>query len=812
MRAQVVWVLGLLALGCEPEPVERQADAGAVGVEGAALRLVFAQPVAEVVCNGRLFACAAREAECSLDLDAAAEGWGDEVVLCQGVREDAVLAPMVPLVFKDGLPIWTPNLDAEGRVQADPRATALATTFLSPYMTALYPETARALLAQSAESPYLADLVAAVAAGDAESAGEAVMPIVVDVLAQGTLSQELSTASVSLGMEHIEVEQVGGYLSLDARLGTSVDHICVLYALDDCSVESEVALGRLSGAEVFPKSLIGRTFVPAKSYFKLQNLAREALELLFGDLVPMREMDTFRMSPGQLHDIQCYSGALGLADEEDAALDAAFIASEDQGAYFRNVARVTNLVSLATETLKIFVDFDAFGDGNDLAEAVSICTEKALGPSLALLDGTTREEWFVLLKTVQGCAIRRLGVVLAKRGAYAVAAWVLDFAVDGGKGIVGKASRIGMVLDRVAGMVALMSPVQRRLIANEVDFEACVPCQDTCPEAGAITCAGEEGFQVCSMREGCLAWGAEEGCGAGRVCEGDECLDCGGLGDRCCARGTCEPGSACREGLCEAGCREECPADGVRECLDAGRRQICGEHDGDPCLEWRVEACEAGDVCVEGACEAPACEDDCELGASRCGADGVETCGQCDADGCRDWCEPVACEAHFECVEGACDCAEEDALGEHPGQAQPDLDDGGGTTMVEDSLWPEGDLDVFHAYVADTPGNTLLPTASVRDAGPDLIYDLCVAYECDPEENDGDPSSVDCDGAVRTTRDGLPACCALSVQGDAEVSIDINCTPGGLRDDSGTAFVYLEAVEGAQCWRPLRTTLAGGED
>lgn len=807
-----------LAAGCSDDSTDAAGvDPGDGGLSPSALRVVFLPQTGEVLCNGRLLPCVEADDGCVLELEAATQGWGDEVVLCLAAGDEAVLAPLVPLVFKNGLSIWAPNLDAAGTVRADERATAVGTAFLSPYLTALYPETARALLAQTAASPYLDALALAVERGDREGAAAAVPRVVADVLAQGALSSGLTDASRSLGMEHIEVEQTSGYIAMDARLGTSVDHICVVYAMDECALESAQALADAEPADVFPKAQVGRTYVPAKSYFKLQNLAREALTLLFGDLLPRRELDTFRLEPGRVHDVQCYSGALGLADEDDARVDAILIEAEPDGRYLRNVARVTNLVSLATETLRIFVDFDAFDDGGrDIAEAVAICTQEALGPALALVDGTSREDWFTLLKTVQGCAIKRLGVVLAKRGLYAVAAWVLDFAADGGTGIVGKVSRVGMLLDRVVGMVALMSPVQRRLIAHAVDFEACTPCEDLCPEAGAVGCADAGAWHECVAGDACLDWGAPLACGEGAVCDDGACIPCGQVGEACCARDTCASGNACDGGECVVGCREECRANGASECAGGGAVQVCGEHDGDPCLEWRVDDCPDGEVCAAGACGPPACDDECAPDALRCAPDGeaVERCGQCDADGCRDWCEPVACEAHFRCEDAACACDEEvaDLPDVFPGARQADLDDSGVSVLVENSLWPEGESDVFNAHIRDRVGDTLLPRVDVHDAAPGLVYDLCLAWQCDPDENDGEPSNVDCDGALRTTRDGLPACCRLGVEGQGTVTIDVNCTPGGLSNDSGTAHVYVESVEGAQCWRPLRMTLTGGHD
>lgn len=780
-----------------------------------ALRLVYPAGIDSVVCNGRQLTCAPRAGGCFVDLDAGAQGWTDGVVLCQGVEPEPLFAPVIPVVFKDGLPIWTPNLNAAGEIVANPRTTAAATAFLSPYLTVTWPETARAVLGQTQDSPYFEALVRAVDAKDEAAAAEALPPIAADVLAQATLTQALSDSSRDFGLDHIKVERTSGYVTVDSRLGTPVDHICVIHALDACGIESEVALAATGNADVFEKTRIGRAFVPAKSYFDLRALAKTALTELFGDLVPAEELETFRLEPGRVHDIQCYSGALGLADEADARSDAILIAAEPDGRALVNFARVANLISVAIDTLQLFVDFKAFDDKGDIAKSVAICAEQSLGPALELADGATREAWFDLLKVVQTCAIKRLGVILAKRGVHAVALWVFDFALGGGGGWVGKISRSGMIIDRIVGMTLTMSPVQRSLMAEAVDFEACAPCEDACD---ATACVDDGHYQPCVQGDECRIAEDPIACEAGTICEAGDCVACGEAGEPCCADDTCAAGLGCAGDTCVVGCREECPANGVTRCAHRGAVQVCGEHDGDPCLEWgAAEDCAIGEACEDDACGPPSCEDECDaLDAEQCTPDGsgLDVCGQCDADGCLDWCPGEACAANFECVDLDCVCVEEsdDLAGVYPGRVLPALDDDGEAHIERNSLWPARDVDVISAYVNDTPGNTLRPTVAVTNAGPDLRYDVCVAFECDPAVNGGDPSSVDCGDAIRTSRDGAPACCLLEQQGDAEVAIDINCTIGGLRDDSGTAIGYVEASGGSQCAPALRITLTGGED
>ncbi|MCA9547874.1 MAG: hypothetical protein KC613_25895, partial [Myxococcales bacterium] len=425
-----------------------------------------------------------------------------------------------------------------------------------------------------------------------------------------------------LGMDDLDVVQTSDYVHLEARLGTPVHHICVISALDECVPDSEVAFSQVQRPDVFAGTVLGQVYVPSKSYFEIKNLVRAALVELFGDLVPADDFETVHLTPGRVHDVQCYSGALGLLDDAEARADGLLISAEPRGAYYVGFARVANLVSLAIDTLKLFVDFNAFGDQNDIAKAVSVCAAEALGPSLELADGTSREEWFGLLKTIQGCAIKQLGILLAKRGVYALAALVLDFAQSGGSGIVARITRSGMILDRVAGML-LRSPVQRQLIANAVDFAACAPCEDTCDAEGARRCAADGGLEICERGaptregvDGCLGWVSRGGCPDAAVCADGRCVACGGAGEACCALNGCDAGLGCDGGECVAGCRDTCPAVGATACADRARMVVCDEHDGDPCLEWGpAQACAVGEICEVDACAPPSCEDECQAGA-----------------------------------------------------------------------------------------------------------------------------------------------------------------------------------------------------
>ena len=99
------------------------------------LKVVFPSPATGAVCNGRTMDCMPRQGGgCEIFVDPVAEGWTEDVVVCHGVTDNPIHSPAVALLFKDSLPLWTPNLDSRGTVVADPRATAEVLAFLSPHL------------------------------------------------------------------------------------------------------------------------------------------------------------------------------------------------------------------------------------------------------------------------------------------------------------------------------------------------------------------------------------------------------------------------------------------------------------------------------------------------------------------------------------------------------------------------------------------------------------------------------------------------------------------------------------------------------
>jgi len=165
---------------------------------------------------------------------------------------------------------------------------------------------------------------------------------------------------------------------------------------------------------------------------------------------------------------------------------------------------------------------------------------------------------------------------------------------------------------------------------------ACQPtCQAECGPAGLTVCEGQ-GVKACGQfdADGCLEWGPAAACGAAQTCNNGACIcvpSCGGKqcgGDGCGGScGTCGADSQCVGGACQATCTAECGPAGLKVCSGQGT-QVCGQFDGDGCLEWGpVAACGAGQACSNGQC---ACAPNCK--GKSCGSDGCGgSCGGCGA-------------------------------------------------------------------------------------------------------------------------------------------------------------------------------------
>ncbi len=86
---------------------------------------------------------------------------------------------------------------------------------------------------------------------------------------------------------------------------------------------------------------------------------------------------------------------------------------------------------------------------------------------------------------------------------------------------------------------------------------------------------------------------------------------------------------------------------------------VCGEADGDACLEAIAAPCAADEECTNNGFGACACVSRCTAGARRCGADLVseELCEDTDGDGCFEWHLVRACPAAETCLASSGMCS-----------------------------------------------------------------------------------------------------------------------------------------------------------
>lgn len=158
-------------------------------------------------------------------------------------------------------------------------------------------------------------------------------------------------------------------------------------------------------------------------------------------------------------------------------------------------------------------------------------------------------------------------------------------------------------------------------------------CQNTCPLAGLTSCDDEaNGYRLCEPQPGgCLAWSPVHNCGYLATCQ---------------------------EGGCVPDCTDECSIEGDAFCSFGPPQGIstCGYHDDDPCLEWGdFLVCPDGTKCQDNEC-VPACEHECQpIGARECsGNSGYVVCGNHDGDPCLEWSGLHECDSDELCQEGDC--------------------------------------------------------------------------------------------------------------------------------------------------------------
>lgn len=214
-------------------------------------------------------------------------------------------------------------------------------------------------------------------------------------------------------------------------------------------------------------------------------------------------------------------------------------------------------------------------------------------------------------------------------------------------------------------------------------------CANECGQEGLRQCDGND-FQICGRHDAddCLEWGLATPCDADQTCSNgncreaciNECADgtvqCGGEGVQTCGNFDgdecmewseavpCDQNESCSGGQCSEQCQNECGAANARQC-SANGFQVCGNTDGDACLEWGdLQGCPAGQVCANGEC-AQRCVNECADGSAQCAGNGAQTCGNFDADDCAEWSAVSPCAAGQSCSNGLCaaTCADECVLG-----------------------------------------------------------------------------------------------------------------------------------------------------
>lgn len=209
-------------------------------------------------------------------------------------------------------------------------------------------------------------------------------------------------------------------------------------------------------------------------------------------------------------------------------------------------------------------------------------------------------------------------------------------------------------------------------------------CENQCTVVGSKKCSGNR-VQSCGDYDssGCLEWGGDQDCGAlscsngfcaatcqnectvvgARSCEGSSAYKvCGnGDGDDCLEWGTptdCQEGETCSNGNCKTGCANECTVVGAKVCNDSNTGyKVCGDTDTDPCLEWGSDnPCGVGLVCSNAQC-ASTCKDECAaVGAKKCndGKTGFTVCDDRNEDGCLEWGSATDCAGGETCSNGLC--------------------------------------------------------------------------------------------------------------------------------------------------------------
>ena len=246
-------------------------------------------------------------------------------------------------------------------------------------------------------------------------------------------------------------------------------------------------------------------------------------------------------------------------------------------------------------------------------------------------------------------------------------------------------------------------------------------------------------------------------------------------------------------------CRNECDADGARECRPQGFR-TCADVDGDGCLEWSPdEPCAAASRCADGQCVA--CTRDCDPGTRACGPNGGTQVCETDADSspCFDWSDEVPCPEAERCSDGRCRPVE----------------------MCRDRCLAEGEMrcehDAIQTCAADPASGCLqwgpaapCPAEQTCSLGTCRAPESC-AHECEPDARrcrlDGFETCGDFDEDPCLEWSGVAPCppgdtCSFGL---CSHECAEECGPAGQTRCSGNGVQTCADIDGDACldWGPI---------
>ncbi len=202
---------------------------------------------------------------------------------------------------------------------------------------------------------------------------------------------------------------------------------------------------------------------------------------------------------------------------------------------------------------------------------------------------------------------------------------------------------------------------------SQIALNTATCCQDVC-SAGSALCTANGQQQLCQLDPsiGCTTW-VTNSCPNRSTCVGGQCQTCQdqcSLGAARCNNGSAEQ-CVTAAGGCTAwttsevcGYGERCASGQCNSCVGCNMGDSrCGPNgletcDWDflsGCTQWTPSQCSTGTTCQGNSCVA--CNTTCTAGTSRCNGNGIETC-VADAQGCTNWQQTQTCSGF--CSGGAC--------------------------------------------------------------------------------------------------------------------------------------------------------------